>query len=254
MPRDVIPYQRSRLKSSTIRHSMLVKSYENEELPRGLAGHDSEQEAEQLEEIAAAQDYRYWAERKEESIENDNGWISDDNESYKKDTEWSFIDQDGRRAFGREPKAILPERGLVESQYARPGPRRNQGVDQLGGSEESNPEERIWDSTVNMYGASDTDEEGGSQEGEGEIPGEGLSDLARIDQQGDESSGCIAGSRARLEEDCSEVEALSGTTDSIPVIRVTRARDQTGTNTTIRVPPSMRAGTGWKEKKRSRFH
>jgi len=32
MTRDVIPYRRSRLKSSTIRSSMLVKSYENEEL------------------------------------------------------------------------------------------------------------------------------------------------------------------------------------------------------------------------------
>jgi len=32
MARDVIPYRRSRLKSSTIRSSMLVKSYENEEL------------------------------------------------------------------------------------------------------------------------------------------------------------------------------------------------------------------------------
>ena len=83
MARDVIPYQRSRLKSSTIRSSMLVKSYENEELRR-------------------------------------------------------------------EPKAILPERGVVESQYARPGPPRNQGVDHLGGSEESDPEERIWDSTVNI--------------------------------------------------------------------------------------------------------
>ena len=32
MARDVIPYRRSRLKSSTIRASMLVKSYEKEEL------------------------------------------------------------------------------------------------------------------------------------------------------------------------------------------------------------------------------
>jgi len=177
MARDVIPYRRSRLKSSTIRSSMLVKSYENEELLRQLAGHDSEREAEKLEEMAAAEDYRYWANRKEESIENDNGCISDDDKSHKKDTEWFFVDQDGRRAFGREPKAILPERGLVESQYALPGPPRNQGVDDLEGSEESDPEERIWDSTVNMYVACDTDEEEGSQEGEAEIPGEGLSDL-----------------------------------------------------------------------------
>jgi len=53
MVRDVIPYRRSRLKSSTIRSSMLVKSYENEELRRELASHDSEREAEKLEEMAA---------------------------------------------------------------------------------------------------------------------------------------------------------------------------------------------------------
>ena len=65
MARDVIPNRHSRLKTSTIRSSMLVKSYENEELRRELAGHDSEREAEKLEEITAAEDYRYWAEGKE---------------------------------------------------------------------------------------------------------------------------------------------------------------------------------------------
>ena len=94
--------------------------------------------------MAAAEDYRYWTDRKEESIENDNGCISYADESHKKDTEWSFVDQDGRQAFGREPKAILPERGLVESQYARSGPPRSQGGDHLGGSKELDPEERIW--------------------------------------------------------------------------------------------------------------
>jgi len=254
MARDVIAYRRSRHKSSTIRSSILVKCYENEESRRELAGHDSEREAEKLEEMAAAEVYCYWADRKEESIENDNGCISDDDESHKKDTKWSFVDQDGRRAFGREPKALLPERALVESQYARPRPPRNQSVDHLRCSEESDPEERIWDSKVNMYVVSDTDEEEGSQEGEAEIPGEGLSDRESIDQEGDENSGCIAGSRGRLEKDYSEEEALWGTTDSLPVIRVTRGRDQTGTNTTIRVPARKRAGTGGREKKRSRFH
>jgi len=86
------------------------------------------------------------------------------------------------------------------------------------------------------------------------MPGAGLSDLESITQQGDESSCCIAGSRGRLEEDCSEEEALSGTTDSLPVIRVTRGRGQTGSNTMIRVPPRKRAGNGGKEKKRSLFH
>jgi len=105
-----------------------------------------------------------------------------------------------------------------------------------------------------MYIVSDTDEEEGSQEGEGEIPGEELSDLESINKQADKGSGCIAGSRGRLEEDFSEEAALSGTTDSLPVIHVTHRRDQTGTNTTIRVPPKKRARTGGKEKKRSRFH
>jgi len=204
--------------------------------------------------MTAAEDYRYWAARKEESIENDNGCISDNDESHKKDTEWSFIDQDGRRAFGREPKAILSQHELVESQYAQPGPPRNQSVDHLGGSEKSDPEERIWDSKVNMYVASNTDEEEGSQEGEAEIPGEGLSDLETIDQQGNESSGCIASARYRLEEDCAEEEPLSETTDSLLVIRVTHGRDPTGTNTTIRVPPRKRAGAGGKVKKRFPFH
>jgi len=125
MTRDVIPYQRLRLKSRTIRSSILVKSYQNEELWRELAGHDSEREAEKLGELAAAEDYRYWADRKEESIENNNGWISDDDESHKKNTEWSIVDQEGRWAFGTEPKAILSKHGLVESQYAGPGPPRN---------------------------------------------------------------------------------------------------------------------------------
>jgi len=254
MARDVIPYRRSRLKSSTISSSMLVISYENEEFRKELAGHDGAREAEKLEEMAATEDYRYCAHRKEESIEHDNGCISDDDESHKKDTKWSLVDQAGRRAFGREPKAILPERGLGESQYAWRGPPRNQDVDHLGGSQESDAEERISDSTVNMYVASDTDEEEGSQEGGAEIPGEGLSEHESIDQQGDEDSGSIAAARGRLWEDCSEGEALWGTTDALPVIRLTGRRQQTGTNTTIRVPPSKRAGTGGKEKKRSRFH
>jgi len=105
-----------------------------------------------------------------------------------------------------------------------------------------------------MYVASDTDEEEGSQEGEVEIPGEGLSDLESINQQGDEDSSYIADSRGCLEEDCWDEEALSGTSNSLPVLCLTRGKDQGGTNTTIRVPPRKRAGTGWKAKKRSRFH
>jgi len=105
-----------------------------------------------------------------------------------------------------------------------------------------------------MYVASDTNEEEGSQDGEAEIRGDLLSDLESIDQQGDENSGSIAGSRGCLEEDCSQEEPLSGTTDSLPVIRVTRGRVLRGTNSLIQVPPRKRAGTGGKEKKRSCLH
>jgi len=53
-----------------------------------------------------------------------------------------------------------------------------------------------------------------------------------MDQQGDKGSGYRAGSRGHLEEDCSEEEALLGTTDSPAVIRVTHRRELIGTNTT----------------------
>jgi len=124
----------------------------------------------------------------------------------------------------------------------------------MEGSEESDPERRMWDSMVNMYVVSDTDEEEGSQEGEADIPSEGLSDHERIDRQCDKYYGCRAASRSHAEEDCSEEEALSETTDSLQVIRVTRGRDQTGTNTTIRVLPRNRAGMRGTERKRSCCH
>jgi len=85
-----------------------------------------------------------------------------------------------------------------------------------------------------MYVASNTNEEEGAQEAEVEIPGEGLSNLARVDQLADEGYWCRAGSKGRLEGDCSnEEEAISGTTDSLLVIHVTHRTDQPGTNTTI---------------------
>ena len=123
----------------------------------------------------------------------------------------------------------------------------------MGGSEESDPEARIWDSKVNMDVASDTDEEEGSLEGDVEILDEGLDNLESIHQQVDKSAGCIGGSKWCLEEDCSEEEALSGTTDSLPVLCVC-PRDQTGTHTTIRVAPRKHAVTRVKEKNTSCFH
>jgi len=171
--------------------------------------------------MATVEDYCYWPDRNEESIENHNSCICDDEGLHRKDTEWSFVDQDSRRAFEREPKAILPQRGLVECKYARPGPPGKQDVEQLGGSEESDPEDRIQDSTVNMYIASEKHELEGLQEAEGEIPSRGVSHGEWIDQQGDEDSRRIARSSRRQEEDCSEEQALSGTTDSRRVISVT---------------------------------
>jgi len=105
-----------------------------------------------------------------------------------------------------------------------------------------------------MYVASHTEQEEGSQEGKAEIPGEGLSDLKTIDTEDDEGSGCIEGSSGHLEEDCLVEEALVGTNGSLPVIRVTSERHQTGTNSRIRVPTWKRAATGGKDKNRSRFH
>ena len=157
MARDVIPYRRSRLKSSTIRASMLVKSYEHKELRRELANHDGEREAERLEEMAAVEDYRFWADGKGQSSEDDGCCISDDDESQKKDIAWSFVDQDGRRAFAREPRPILPARGSIQSQYARPTTSQIQDcTNQLDGSEESEGDydDGIWDSMVNIYEAS----------------------------------------------------------------------------------------------------
>ena len=75
-----------------------------------------------MEEMATIEDYRGWADRQEQSDEHDYDCISDDDESQKNDTAWSFVDQDRRREFGKEPRPILPDRGLVESQYARPPP------------------------------------------------------------------------------------------------------------------------------------
>jgi len=78
--RDRSPYRRSRRESSTIRSGILVKSYENEELQRELAGHDTEREAGKLDEMAAVEHYRYWTDQKEQSLENDNGRTCNDNE------------------------------------------------------------------------------------------------------------------------------------------------------------------------------
>jgi len=65
--------------------------------------------------MAAVENYRFWADGKGQSSEDDGGCISDDDESQKKDIAWSFVDQDGQRAFAREPRPILPARGSIYS-------------------------------------------------------------------------------------------------------------------------------------------
>ena len=54
--------------------------------------------------MPAAEGCHYWADRKEESIAKDNGCISDDDKSHKMYTEGSFVDQDGRPAFGESQR------------------------------------------------------------------------------------------------------------------------------------------------------
>jgi hypothetical protein len=251
MARDVVPYRRSRLKSSTIRASMLVKSYEHEELRRELVNYDSEREAARLEEMATIEDYRGWADRQEQSDEDGYDCISDDDESQKKDTAWSFVDQDGRRAFGKEPRPILPDRGLVESQYARPPPDQGQdGGEQLPRSEESGDDFGIWDSAVNMYVGSDTEE--GSQEEEPEIAAR-VSDLENNNEV--DNIGVASMDPMGLQEEvCSEEDVHLEAPNSVPmVLRVARRRGR-GDGTGIGVTTRKRAGTGGKAKKRSRLN
>ena len=257
MARNVIPYRRSRLKSSTIRASMLVKSYEHEELRRELANYDDEREAERLEEMATVEDYLFWADRKGQSSEDDSCCISDDDESQKKDIAWSFVDQDGRRAFAREPRPILPVRGSIQSQYARPEKSQIQnGTSQLDGSEESGEDydNGIWDSMVNIYEASgeetetETEEEPGGEDSEIST---GLRDLgdghpeAGRENSRDGGTGGLAGPR---EEGCLVGDAESEIGDSPSVMQV--IRDQLAVVGAI---TRKRADTGGKEKKRCRL-
>jgi len=94
---------------------MLVKYYEHQELRRELACNDSKREAKKLEAMVTLDDYHSGADRKDKGTERDSGWISHDEELGKQDTAWSFVNQDATRAYGREPRPILPECGLIES-------------------------------------------------------------------------------------------------------------------------------------------
>jgi len=117
--------------------------------------------------MAAVEDYQYWADRKKESIENNNGCICDNHESHKKETEWSFVDQDhhGRAVFTQSQRLYSLTVDWLNVNMHSLDYLKIILLNHLVGSEESSPKERIWDSTVNMYVASDTNEKEVSQEG-----------------------------------------------------------------------------------------
>ncbi|KAG0128950.1 hypothetical protein HOY82DRAFT_541142 [Tuber indicum] len=205
-----------------------------------------------LEEKATIEDYRCWADQQEKSTGEDYGCISDDDESQKEDTVWSFVDQDGSRAFAKEPKPLLPGPGTVESQYARPARSQIQAdQDQLKAVEESDADYGIWESAVNMYVASN------SEDGEDSWEDHSTRSLSEPEDSNDAertSSTNIVESGGRQEEVRLGEEARSGTARSVPLIlRVTRSRvqeDSSSIGTTTR----KRAGTGGKPKKRSRVN
>jgi len=93
---------------------MLVKSHENEELRRKRAGDNNEPEADKRKEMAALEDYRYWAHRKEESIANDKGCISDDDESHTS----------AKTDPASDPLALRPDARDVFSTSPAPGASR----------------------------------------------------------------------------------------------------------------------------------
>ena len=155
------------------------------------------------------------------------------------------MDQDGSRAFGRKPRPALPAHGAVQSRYARRVlPRSQVDIDQLAGSQQSEDDERIWASAVNMYVASETEEEG-SQGGGPEVSGKGLSALESLGELDSRIDGLIG-------EEVGSEQAQSVINNPLPVIQVIRGRDPA--EPTIQPPTRKRTRTGWKEKKRSRFN
>ena len=208
--------------------------------------------------MAAVENYCFSADRNGHSAEEDNGCISDNDESHKKDIAWCFVDQDGKHAFGKELRPILPNRGSIESQYARPAPSQSQdGINQLPGSEDSEDNDRVWDSVVNMYITSDTEIEEESKNEEPEITQEAykVRDSNPVDSTHGEQvlPGHQEENRFGREDDhCSEKDTRAETSDSVLVTQVvgeTGPADNTGSWVTTR----KRTGTGGKQKKSSHF-
>lgn len=105
MGRDVIPYRRNRLQTKSIRATMIVKSYLQEELGQRIDSSDLNREGIRIQNLRAELDYESLR------VTNDHGgYISDDNEEDRRDIAWQFVDYDGTKAFRREPATQLPPR------------------------------------------------------------------------------------------------------------------------------------------------
>ena len=104
MGRDVIPYRRNRLESKSIRATVIVKSYLREELKKDIKGLDPDTERIRLQDELTLFDYQSSIPAEKE------GYISDDNETDKRDTSWDFVEQDGVKAFRRDRVVRLPAR------------------------------------------------------------------------------------------------------------------------------------------------
>ena len=169
-----------------------------------------------------------------------------------------MVDQNGKRAFGKELRPILPKCGSIESQYARPAPSQSQdGINQFPDSEDSEDDDRVWDRVVNMYIASHTETEEESQNEEPEITQEACNvrDSNPVDSPHREKvlPGHQEEDRFGREGDRSSKEdTRAETSDSLLVTQVigeTGPADNTGSRVTTR----KRTGTSEKQKKRSHF-
>jgi hypothetical protein len=106
--RDLLPYRRNRMNAVTIQASMVVKHYQRAELTAMVQAEDSDTSTEAMywEKQAVHADLEHFLEKQEAS--SGVVYISDDDEDSKQDTDWSFVDDNGERAFDRDPVSNLP--------------------------------------------------------------------------------------------------------------------------------------------------
>ncbi len=128
--RDLLPYRRNRMNAVTIQASMVVKHYQRAELTAMVQAEDSDKSSEAMywEKQAVHADLEHFLEKQEAS--SGVVYISDDDEDTKQDTDWSFVDDNGERAFDREPVSNLPPK-TVKSAYVtgNSGPEPGGGED-----------------------------------------------------------------------------------------------------------------------------